>query len=152
MPCDQFSAKRRNKRLLPIDVPSSAPTNSLVGSSPIDVAPRMIIRSLRLRAGKIVLGDAKRLLQHNRHEPDHQRCPQFAIGGIADMAVTNRLPLGGDAPPAAKAIVDLTQWAKPGGEGGSGTDRGATQRGAAQAVGLAGPMNAPMKKTARRVK
>ena len=53
----------------------------------------------------------------------------FAIGGIADMAVTNRLPLGGDAPPAAKAIVDLTQWAKPGGEGGSGTDRGATQRG-----------------------
>ena len=86
-----------------------------------------------------------------------------AIGGIADMAVTsadfrvrpiadNRLPLGGDAPPATKAIVDLTQWAKPGGEGGSGTDRGATQRGAAQAVGLAGPMNAPMKKTARRVK
>src|SRR6266436_555829 len=46
-------------------------------------------------------------------------------GPIAD----NRLPLGGDAPPAAKAIVDLTQWAKPGGEGGSGTDRGATQRG-----------------------
>ena len=64
----------------------------------------------------------------------------------------NRLPLGGDAPPAAKAIVDLTQWAKPGGEGDSGKDRGATQRGAAQAVGLAGPMNAPMKKTARRVK
>ena len=26
--------------------------------------PRMIIRSLRLRAGKIVFGDAKRVLQH----------------------------------------------------------------------------------------
>ena len=41
----------------------------------------------------------------------------------------NRLPLGGDAPPAAKTIVDLTQWAKPGGEGNSRTDRGATRRG-----------------------
>ena len=70
MPCDQFSAKRRNKRQLPIDVPSSAPTKSLVGSSPIDVAPRMIIRSLRLRAGKIVFGDAKRLLQQDRHQAD----------------------------------------------------------------------------------
>src|SRR6476660_2971768 len=64
MPCDQFSAKRRNKRQLPIDVPSSVPTKSLVGSSPIDVAPRMIIRPLRLRAGKFVFSDAKRLLQH----------------------------------------------------------------------------------------
>src|SRR5258706_15705477 len=70
MPCDQFSAKRRKKRQLPIDVPSSAPTKSLVGSSPIDVAPRMIIRSLRLRAGKIVFGDAKRLLQQDRHQAD----------------------------------------------------------------------------------
>jgi hypothetical protein len=35
-----------------------------VGSSPIDVAPRMIIRPLRLRAGKFVFSDAKRLLQH----------------------------------------------------------------------------------------
>jgi hypothetical protein len=30
----------------------------------------MIIRSLRLRAGKIVFGDAKRLLQHYRSFPD----------------------------------------------------------------------------------
>src|SRR5258708_17971782 len=84
MPCDQFSAKRRNKRQLPIDAPSSAPTNSLVGSSPIDVAPRMIIRSLRLRAGKIVFGDAKRLLQHYRHFSDIA----FGLGDVRSQGLS----------------------------------------------------------------
>src|SRR5258708_26851961 len=74
-------------------------------------------------------------------------------GPIAD----NRLPLGGDAPPAAKAIVDLTQWAKPGGEGDSGTDRGATQRGrgTGRRIGRANACtneedDAPREVTARR--
>src|SRR5258708_31180000 len=75
-------------------------------------------------------------------------------GPIAD----NRLPLGGDAPPAAKAIVDLTQWAKPGGEGDSGTDRGATQRGrgTGRRIGRANECaneedGAPREVTARRL-
>jgi hypothetical protein len=48
-----------------------------VGSSPIDVAPRMIIRPLRLRAGKFVFSDAKRLLQHYLPNADIGReCPR----------------------------------------------------------------------------
>jgi hypothetical protein len=55
--------------------------------------------------------------------------------------------------PAARGQGDRRshRWAKSDGEGDSGTDRGAAQRERAQAVGLAGPMNAPMKKTARRL-
>jgi ABC-type proline/glycine betaine transport system ATPase subunit len=46
--------------------------------------------------------------------------------------------------PRPRRIVDLTQWAEQ--------IVAQLNGGAAQAVGLAGPMNAPMKKTARRVK
>ncbi len=76
------------------------------------------------------------------HEPDHQRCPQFGRyrGDSGHGGYERRLPSlthcrqqdsawRRRAARAAKAIVDLTQWAKPGGEGDSGTDRGATQRG-----------------------
>jgi hypothetical protein len=41
-----------------------------MGSAQDDVVPHIIIRSPRLRSGKIVFGDAKRLLQHYRHETD----------------------------------------------------------------------------------
>jgi len=40
---------------------------------------------------------------------------------------------------AAKAIVDLTQWQNQAVKETPEKDRGATQRGAAQAVGLARP-------------
>ncbi len=41
-----------------------------MGSAQDDVVPHIIIRSPRLRSGKIVFGDAKRLLQHYRHKTD----------------------------------------------------------------------------------
>jgi hypothetical protein len=35
-----------------------------------NVVPQMIIRSPNVRPGEFAIGDAKRLLQHNRHETD----------------------------------------------------------------------------------
>jgi hypothetical protein len=65
----------------------------------------------------------------------------------------NRLPLGGDAPPqTAKAIVDLTNGQIQAVKETPEQIVAQLDGGAAQAVGLARPMNAPMKKTARRVK
>jgi hypothetical protein len=61
---------RRNRSLPPIDVSSSAPPKLPASSSPVDVVPRMIIRSLRLELGKFVLSDAKRLLQRNLPHAD----------------------------------------------------------------------------------
>src|SRR5260370_7614752 len=41
--CRATNFPRRNKRQLPIDAPSTAPTNPLVGPSPIPQPPRLII-------------------------------------------------------------------------------------------------------------
>src|SRR6267154_3442617 len=65
MPCDQFSAKRQNKRQSSIDVVSGPPPKSPVSSSQDDVVPHIIIRLSHLQLGKFVSRPAKRVLQHN---------------------------------------------------------------------------------------
>lgn len=67
MPCDKFPAGSRNKPQSPIDIASSALPKSPASSSLGDMVPRMLIRKQRLQRGNFVIGDAKRLLQHNRH-------------------------------------------------------------------------------------
>jgi hypothetical protein len=69
-----------------------------VGSSPIDIAPRMIIRSPRLRAGKIAAGHAQRLLQHYPPKSGHRAmqpaCPFRAdtVEKVPNCFVTNFQP------------------------------------------------------------
>jgi hypothetical protein len=70
---DQFPGNRPNKPQSPNDVASKPLPKSPANSSLDNVAPQMIIRSPRVRPGKFVFSDAKRLLQHNRHETDIDR-------------------------------------------------------------------------------
>jgi hypothetical protein len=77
MAWSDFSAKRPNKRQLPVDVPSSALPKLPVSSSPVAAVPHTIIRSLRPQPGKFVFSDPKRVLQHN---PNSGHCkPSEAI-------------------------------------------------------------------------
>jgi hypothetical protein len=70
-----------------------------------------------------------------------------------DQLVRIRVPLGGgDAPAAAKAIVDLTNGQNQAVKENPDSIIAQLNGGVAQAVGLAGPMIAPMKKAARRLK
>src|SRR6267154_3102217 len=61
MPCDQFSAKRQNKRQSSIDVVSGPPPKSPVSSSQDDVVPHIIVRLSHLQLGKFVSRPAKRV-------------------------------------------------------------------------------------------
>jgi hypothetical protein len=74
MPFDQFSANRPNEPSSPIDIASRPSPRSPVSSSRDNVVPQMTIRSPRLRPGKFVLVDAKRVLQqyplNNGHSPN----------------------------------------------------------------------------------
>jgi hypothetical protein len=83
------------KRQSPIDVSSSAPPKSLVSSSPIDVVPRMTIRSTRLRPGEFFIGGAKRLLQ------------QYLPLAEASRLCTHQECLGKTARPSALAVLKL---------------------------------------------
>src|ERR1700680_4431048 len=67
MPWDQFLGNRPNKPQSPNDVASRPLPKSPVSSSRNDVVPQMIIRSPRVRPGKFLFSDAKRLLQRYRH-------------------------------------------------------------------------------------
>jgi len=70
MPWDQFPGNRPNKPQSPNDV-ASGPLPKSPASSPLDnVVPQMIIRSPRVRPGKPVFSDAKRLLQQYLPLPD----------------------------------------------------------------------------------
>src|SRR5216684_3941518 len=75
MPWDQISGNRPNKPQSPNDVASRPLPKSFVSSSLDNVVPQMIIRSPRVRPGKYVFGEAKRLLQHYRHFSGLARCP-----------------------------------------------------------------------------
>src|ERR1700680_4018802 len=70
MPWDQFLGNRPNKPQSPNDVASRPLPMSRVSSSLDDVVPQMIIRSPRVRPGKFLFSDAKRLLQHNLGKAD----------------------------------------------------------------------------------
>src|SRR6266436_3212878 len=70
MPRDQFPGNRPNEPQSPNEVASRPLPKSPVSSSLDNVVPQMIIRSPRVRPGKFVFSDAKRLLQHNRPHPD----------------------------------------------------------------------------------
>src|SRR6266853_1462878 len=63
MPWDQFPGNRPNKPQSRNDVASRPLPRSPVISSLDNVVRQMIIRSPRVRPGKFVFGDAKRLLQ-----------------------------------------------------------------------------------------
>jgi hypothetical protein len=82
MACSDFSAKRQNKRQPSIDVASNALPKSPVSSSQNEVVPHINIRSPRLRPGKFVVGEIKRLLQHYLPEADHEGTT--TSGGIAE--------------------------------------------------------------------
>jgi hypothetical protein len=69
----------------------------------------------------------------------------------SDQFVRIRLPEGGGAAPTAKAIVDLTNGQQAVQESPDEIVA-RLDGGAAQAVGLAGPMDTPKKKTKRRGK
>ena len=70
MPWDQFLGNRPNKPQSPNDVASRPLPKSPVGSSLDGVVPQMIIRSPRVRPGKFLFSDAKRLLQQYLPLPD----------------------------------------------------------------------------------
>src|SRR5712691_8601082 len=70
MPWDQFPGNRPNKPQSPNDVASKPLPKTPANSSLDNVAPQMIVRLPRVRPGKFVFSEAKRLLQHNRHETD----------------------------------------------------------------------------------
>jgi hypothetical protein len=65
MPFDQFPANGPNEPQSPIDVASRPLPKSLVSSSLDNVVPQITVRSPRVRPGKFVFSDAKRLLQQN---------------------------------------------------------------------------------------
>src|ERR1700730_111375 len=71
MPWDQFLGNRPNKPQSPNDVASRPLPKSPVGSSLDGVVPQMIIRSPRVRPGKFLFSDTKRLLQ--QYPPQNRR-------------------------------------------------------------------------------
>src|SRR5258708_7933792 len=73
MPWDQISGNRPNKPQSPNDVASRPLPKSPVSSSLDNVVTQMIIRSPRVRPGKFVFGEAKRLLQQHRHKAGGRR-------------------------------------------------------------------------------
>src|ERR1035437_9325383 len=106
MPCDQFLANGPNEPQSPTDVASRPLPKSPVRSSQDNVVPQMIIRSSRVRLGKFVLVDAKRLLQQYppiavvpetqiSTQSEHSECDAFwwrrnrytrSFGGIVDTS------------------------------------------------------------------
>jgi hypothetical protein len=74
MPCGQFPANGPNEPQSLTDVASKPLPKSPASSSQDNVVPQMIIRSPRVRPGRFVFSDAKRLLQHN---PPMSRHPQL---------------------------------------------------------------------------
>src|ERR1700737_1529209 len=87
------TAKRLTERRSPIDVSSSAPPKLPVSSEPVGVVPRIIIQSPRLRPGKNVFTDAKRLLQHYRHLADGRVLAyvRFALPDLPQMWLLTHL-------------------------------------------------------------
>src|ERR1700730_542349 len=85
MPFDQFPANRPNEPQSPIDVALRPLPKSPVSSSLDNVVPQSIVRSPRVRPGKFVFSDAKRLLQ--------QYLPATDIaGGSVSCAVAYKSP------------------------------------------------------------
>src|SRR6185312_5583866 len=74
-PGDKFPARSRNKPRSLIDVASGSLPKSPVSLSPGDEVPHMFTRKPRLQLEKFAINGAKRLLQHNRHEPADPECP-----------------------------------------------------------------------------
>src|SRR6478672_93987 len=70
MPCGEFLANRLNEPKSQSDTVSMPLPKSPVSSSQYDVVPQMIIRSPNVRPGEFAIGDAKRILQHYRQQPD----------------------------------------------------------------------------------
>ena len=113
MAWSDFSAKRPNKRQLPVDVPSSALPKLPVSSSPVAAVPHTIIRSLRPQPGKFVFSDPKRVLQHNRHFSDMPRRPDDVRS-----SGQSRHPADGLTPPVLTTdigdeLTRITWTAKP---------------------------------------
>src|SRR5215211_2397165 len=71
---EHFLARRQSKSRPPIDMASGSLPKSPVSSSPWDEVPHMFTRKPRLRPAKFSNPGAKRLLQHNRPNPEVGRC------------------------------------------------------------------------------
>src|SRR6476646_11163027 len=79
MPWNQFPGNRPNNPQSPNDVASRPLPKSPVSSSLDNVVPHLIIRSPRVRPGKFVFSDAKRLLQ--------QYLPTTEVARLVDQLV-----------------------------------------------------------------
>src|SRR6478736_10357149 len=101
MPWDQFPGNRPNKPQSPNDVASRPLPKSPVSSSLDNVVPHLIIRSPRVRPGKFVFSDAKRLLQ--------QYLPEADITSLHSITSSARASSVGEmVRPSALAVLRLT--------------------------------------------
>src|SRR6476620_1184502 len=83
MPWDQFPGNRPNKPQSPNDVASRPLPKSPVSSSLDNVVPQMIIRSPRVRPGKFVFGEAKRVLQQYLPTADIPALNSMTLSALA---------------------------------------------------------------------
>ena len=93
MPWDQFPGNRPNRPQSPNDVASRPLPKSPVSSSRDNVVPQMIVRSPRVRPGKFVFGEAKRVLQHYLPTAEATRTGEHWRGRQTAIAI-NSLAMG----------------------------------------------------------